>query len=266
MTTSYFPVVHPPTIGSVSPGSVIFLHGGNVANWMWQPQVEALRDYHVFTPDLPAFGNRTSEPWVSLDHAADDVASLIRADVAEGPIHVVGLSLGAMVALRLAARHPELASSILVSGAAVTPVGGLTKALARLQLALWDRAWFWRLQARAFRLPADSHQLYIDHGLSVERESARRMLADVYDDGLPDGIGRYSGRLMALAGSREPRPVRNSLSVIVSAVAQSVAATVPGMHHIWNIEDADLFNEVVRQWISGSVHPDLELISRPDGV
>ena len=40
-------------------GTVVFLHGGNVANWMWESQVRALPDFQVLTPNLPGFGTRS---------------------------------------------------------------------------------------------------------------------------------------------------------------------------------------------------------------
>ncbi len=256
MTALQFPVLHPAR-GNAS-ASVVFLHGGNVANWMWQPQVEAFNDYQVITPDLPGFGARTGERWISLDHAADEVAELIRTK-ADGPVHLVGLSLGGVVALRLLARHPRLVTSSLVSGVPALGVDGVTGALARVQLRCWDYKWFWQLQARAFRLPADSYGVFVEHGLRMQSANAHRMLGEVFAGGLPPGLVEYRGRLLALAGGKEPRAICDALKVIARTVPHGVAAVVPGMHHVWNVEDPPLFNEVVRQWINGSVHAGLNV-------
>lgn len=240
-------------------GTVVFVHGGNVANWMWESQVRALPDFQVLTPNLPGFGARSDEQWVSLEATADDVAAFIAAHAEAGPVHLVGLSLGAVVALHVAARHPELASSLLVSGAVVSKVGGLPRALSALQLACWEREWFWRAQARAFRLPADSVELYVRHGLSVQRGNARRMLAQVYVGSLPEGLGRYGGRVLAVAGQKEPGVVAQSFGVLRGKLSAAHFRLAPGMHHVWNVEDESLFNAMVRQWVSGSVHPGLTI-------
>ena len=43
--------------GNPSHSSIVFLHGGGGAGWMWQPQVQALeKDYHLLVPDLPEQG------------------------------------------------------------------------------------------------------------------------------------------------------------------------------------------------------------------
>jgi pimeloyl-ACP methyl ester carboxylesterase len=262
-----YPEIHPragrpetreesATAGSGT-GTVVFLHGGNVANWMWESQVRALPDFQVLTPNLPGFGTRTDEQWDSLEATADDVAAFVAEHAEAGPVHLVGLSLGAVVALQVVARHPELASSLLVSGAVVSRVGGLPRALSALQLAGWEREWFWRAQARAFRLPADSVELYVRHGLSVQRGNAQRMLAQVYAGSLPAGLGRYGGRVLAVAGQKEPGVVAKSFAVLRGQLPAAHLRLAPGMHHVWNVEDESLFNAMVRQWVSGSVHPGL---------
>jgi pimeloyl-ACP methyl ester carboxylesterase len=262
-----YPEIHPRAYRPATPGhrerarsgtgTVVFLHGGNVANWMWESQVRALPDFRVLTPNLPGFGTRSEEQWVSLEATADDVAGFIAEHAEAGPVHLVGLSLGAVVALQVAARHPDLASSLLVSGAVVSRVGGLPRALSALQFAFWEREWFWRAQARAFRLPPDSVELYVRHGLSVERANAQRMLAQVYAGSLPEGLGRYGGRVLAVAGQKEPGVVAKSFGLLRGKLSNAHFRLAPGMHHVWNVEDEGLFNAMVRQWLSGSVHPDL---------
>lgn len=259
-----YPEVHPrsgaaqaPAAASGPSGTIVFLHGGNVANWMWEPQVRALADFHVLTPNLPGFGGRTAEDWVSLEATADRLAEFIAENADGGPVHVVGLSLGAVVALHLAARHPELAASVLVSGAVVSKVGGLARSVAALQFAFWEKPWFWRAQARAFGLPADSVELYVQHGLSVRRGNAERMLAQVYAGVMPAGLERFQNRLLAVAGEKEPAVVAASFGPLRAKLPLAEFRLAPGMHHVWNVEDEHLFTGMVRHWVSGLVHPGL---------
>ena len=53
----------------------------------------------------------------TMDMLADDCAGVIR-EYAKGPTHLVGLSMGGMMAQAFAARHPQLARSIVVANAA----------------------------------------------------------------------------------------------------------------------------------------------------
>ncbi len=46
--------------------TIVFLHGGNVASWMWGQQVPAFPDYRVLVPDLPGFGASNHLVWRSI--------------------------------------------------------------------------------------------------------------------------------------------------------------------------------------------------------
>lgn len=248
MTTD-FPEVHRPT----SPAGnrpVVLLHGGN---WMWEPQLPALTDRLALTPHLPGFGTRTAESWPGLAGAADDIAARIRSLAGDSPVDLIGLSLGGVLALHLAARHPALIASVLASGAAVERVGGVARATSGIQLALWHKRWFWKGQAIAFGLPADSHEPYIQHGISVRRETARAMLAEVYAGGVPDGLANYEGRMLLVAGEKEPAVMRRSLETLQRLVPGAQTRIAPGMHHVWNVEDVEHWNDVQRAWLAGTV-------------
>jgi pimeloyl-ACP methyl ester carboxylesterase len=251
-----FAEIHRPTAPSDAP-PVLLLHGGNVANWMWQPQVEALEDRLVVTPDLPGFGAHAHEVWPGLPVVVDHLADRLAALQITTPVDVVGLSLGGAVALHLAARHPQVIRSLFVTGAIVKPPGPFVTATAKLQLLLWNAPWFWKVQAAAFRLPADSRSIYVQHGLSVSRETARRMLDDVTTGGVPPGLADFTAPLLAVVGEREPKSIRDSLHVIRDVVPHADVRLAPRMHHIWSVEDVDLFNETMRRWLDGQVHPQL---------
>ena len=249
-----FPEAHPPA----EPGDrrpVVLLHGGNVANWMWEPQLPAVADRLALTPHLPGFGARVDERWPGLAGAADDLAARIRelAGGARATVDVVGLSLGGVVALHLAARHPDLVASVLTSGAAVERVGGAARATSALQLVLWHRRWFWKAQAVAFGLPADSHQPYVDHGVSIRRDTAEAMLTEVYAGGIPKGLAQYPGRMLLVAGAKEPAVMRRSLAAMRRTAPRAETRIAPGMHHVWNVEDVDRFNGMLRAWLRGNV-------------
>lgn len=112
-------------VGGAGGSSVVLVHGlgGAASNWAELAPLLARR-HRVLVPDLPGHGGSSPLPAVSgLEPYADRVAALAeREEMA--PFALVGHSLGAVVALRLALRRPELVSGIVLAGAAgITSAG-----------------------------------------------------------------------------------------------------------------------------------------------
>jgi pimeloyl-ACP methyl ester carboxylesterase len=92
---------------------LLLVHGGWGDHGSWRLVVEGLaRSYQVVTYDRRGHSqsDRSTGPGIIQAHE-DDLAALIE-QLASAPAHVVGTSIGASIALRLAGRRPELFRSI----------------------------------------------------------------------------------------------------------------------------------------------------------
>jgi pimeloyl-ACP methyl ester carboxylesterase len=89
--------------------TVVLLHGVGLDHTMWAPVDALLRDeFEVLAPDLLGHGaNRPAPQGTTLRDLADDVAAALPAGA-----HLVGFSLGALVAQHLARYRPELVASL----------------------------------------------------------------------------------------------------------------------------------------------------------
>ena len=87
---------------------VVFAHGLTFDRHMWDHQVETLSGrYRCIAYDFLGHGGSSLGPeGYSLEDEAENLHALLAAWGAS-PAHVVGLSLGGMVALRLALAHPQ---------------------------------------------------------------------------------------------------------------------------------------------------------------
>ncbi|MYT72948.1 MULTISPECIES: alpha/beta fold hydrolase [unclassified Streptomyces] len=106
--------VHLETAGEQGP-LLLCLHGIGSSSAAFAPQLAGLSGHvRVIAWDAPGYG-RSDDPEepLDLDGFADAAADVIRAHGASA--HVLGVSWGGVIALRLATRHPELVDSLIVA-------------------------------------------------------------------------------------------------------------------------------------------------------
>jgi len=98
---------------------LLLVHGYGGAAWNFAELAELLAPRHrLIVPDLPGHGGSTPLPAVAgLAAYAESLVTLCRLE-GEGHVDVVGHSFGGVVALRLAARRPELVRRVVLAAAA----------------------------------------------------------------------------------------------------------------------------------------------------
>jgi pimeloyl-ACP methyl ester carboxylesterase len=94
---------------------LILLHGGFLDHHMWDDQLPAFASrYRVIAPD--ARGHGESATATRPFRHADDLAALLR-QLGPGPAFLVGVSMGAGIAVDTALEHPDQVRALVVSGA-----------------------------------------------------------------------------------------------------------------------------------------------------
>ena len=91
---------------------LVLIHGWGMHGGVWQPVVKKLSQYFsIYVVDLPGMGYSPPLDAPDIDDFADAVAAVL-------PPHadVCGWSLGGMVAMRIAMRHPEKVRRLVVVG------------------------------------------------------------------------------------------------------------------------------------------------------
>jgi 3-oxoadipate enol-lactonase len=94
---------------------VVLLHGIGGSRIAWEPQLSSLSaaGYLAAAWDMPGYGASAPPHEWSFDALARAAATWIRG-FGEGAAHVVGLSMGGMVALHLALMEPALVRSLVL--------------------------------------------------------------------------------------------------------------------------------------------------------
>lgn len=103
---------------------VVLLHGlgSSILDWEWQ--IPALsKQYRVISMDMRGHGRSDKPPGpYSVARFAADVAAVLD-ELAVGPAHIVGISMGGMIAFQLAVDAPKHIRSLVIlnSGPALVP-------------------------------------------------------------------------------------------------------------------------------------------------
>ncbi len=105
--------LHYETAGQGQP--LVFLNGLGMSTRDWERQVAYFStSYRVITFDYRGQGSSDKPPGpYSIPLFCDDTAHLLRS-VNAWPAHLVGLSMGGMIAFQMAVSHPELLRSMVI--------------------------------------------------------------------------------------------------------------------------------------------------------
>lgn len=230
--------------GRVDTPGIVFLHGLGLSGAMWQPQFERLPDYHCLAPDLPEHGNSANSGPFSLKDASRRVAELIRQSTPAGRAHVVGLSMGGAVAVRMLLDAPEVIDHVIVSGAAtrldpvLASVNGMMGFLSPNQLA--------QLIFLQSNIPQDYHPLVLEGVRTVKSAAFRHFSQEVTQIKLPQ---QAHVPLLVTVGQQETWVVQQAAREMRTTIQGAKGVMVPGVGHIWNLEAPDLFTQTVRSWV-----------------
>ena len=98
--------------------AILLLHGFPTSSHMFRDLIPALADrYHVVAPDYPGYGHSSAPPVGEFEYTFDNLAKVIDAFVGQvglGRYALYVQDYGAPVGYRLAVRHPERVTALIV--------------------------------------------------------------------------------------------------------------------------------------------------------
>jgi pimeloyl-ACP methyl ester carboxylesterase len=254
--------LHTTTIGEQG-SPIVFLHGlfGQGRNWTQIAKAFAA-DHRSVLVDLPHHGR---SPWAEhfdFLEIADQVAAELEAD---GPVTLVGHSLGGQVAMVLALRHRELVERLCVVD--VSPVAyrtgdefaGYIQAMQGLDLAALEQRSDAE-EALEAAVPNTTVRGFLLQNLRREGESWRwQVNLDVLGEELAEltdwpedqlsGSSPYDGPVLWVAGARSDYVREEYAEAMDRWFPNNRRVTLKNAGHWVHSEQPEVFVEVLRQFV-----------------
>ena len=213
--------------------------GGSVGSTLatWDPQLAALSaDFQVIAYDHRGHGGSPAPPGpYSIEDLALDILALLD-DYGVARAHVVGLSLGGMVAQLIAARQPQRVDRLVLlctaahypdpaswTERAATVRADGTDAIADAVVARWLTADYRRDQ------PTEVARLR-EMVVSIDNEGYAACCDAIADMDLRPDLSRIQAPTLVIAGAEDPALHPERMRELAAEIAGSRFVIVPGAH------------------------------------
>ncbi|MGA8210349.1 MAG: alpha/beta fold hydrolase [Nocardioidaceae bacterium] len=255
-----------PTPAMTSAGDgppVVLLHPLGVDRTVWRPVEESVPGYRFLTYDLPGHGAAPApRERCTVEDLSDQLADLLRAaDL--GPAHVVGVSLGGLVAQALAAREPRLVDHLVV-----------VDAVAVYPAAMRD---MWRERAALVRargiepVVVATLELWFTAGALERDDHVVRTVRSLLSGTDPEGyaracevletadttglLDRITAPTMVVCGEDDAPAFTTAASRLAEAVAHGRLEWLSGARHAGAFEHPSEFAALLASFLPAAVTP-----------
>ncbi len=228
--------------------TVVLIHGAGFdhSTWALHSRWFAHHGFSVLVPDLPSHGRSAGAALKTIADMADWIAALLNAAGAN-KAQLIGHSMGSLIALETAARHPEQVSALRLIGTAATMTVGpdLLKAAEANDHAAIDMVSIWGLGFAAELGGSLAPGLWMHGG--AQRVLQHCAPGVLYSD--LNACNSYSGALAAAAkvtvpttviiGERDMMTPAKAGRALAAAIPNARTVALPGAGHMLMTERPD---------------------------
>jgi pimeloyl-ACP methyl ester carboxylesterase len=252
--------LHYLDVNAGAPRTVLLLHGLGVTGGSWRLQIPALAavGYRVLAPDLRGFGRSSYPGRTGIADMAQDAAELIRAQ-GNGPVDVVGISMGGTVALRLAVDHADVVDRLVLVNTTArlrphNPAGWLMYALRYAALyAMGFTAQANLVARRTFPHPhqAELRRVLVEQIMQANPYAYRASLRALGFFDIHPRLREIQAPTLVVSSARDSAiPLRHQ-QPLADGIAQARHVIIPDAGHGVIAEHADVFNRVLLDFLGG---------------
>jgi pimeloyl-ACP methyl ester carboxylesterase len=216
--------------------AVVLLHGLSGSGRWWRKNMHALsRWFTVYAVDFFGFGGSRGQRFV-LENTADSIAAWMDA-MDTGRFHLIGHSMGGMVAADLAAEHPGRIDRLVLVDAVALPFGHTMarSALHLVQAVRWMRPDF---------LP-----VLVTDALRAGPLTLLRAARDVHHADLTDHLQKIAARTLIVWGEHDTLLPPERGAMLHQALPGSEFVVIPRAGHNPMWDEPEAFNRLVLRFL-----------------
>jgi 3-oxoadipate enol-lactonase len=239
---------------------VLLIHGLGSSTEDWEPQVAALEgSFQVTSYDVRGHG-RTGKPAgrYSVKQFAEDAAALI-AHLRLAPVHVMGLSMGGMIAFQLAADHPELVRSLIIVNSGPEMILRTWKeklAIAQRRLIvrmMGMRKWGEVLSTRLLPLPehAGLRAQFVERWARNDKAAYLRALDALVGWSVSAKLPGITCPVLIVGADQDYTPVAFK-QAYTAKIPNASLVVIPDSRHMMPVERPEPFHDAIIPFLKGA--------------
>jgi 3-oxoadipate enol-lactonase len=237
---------------------VLFLHGLGSSVRDWELQLPAFADdYRVLLIDMRGHG-RSDKPQGSYTMslwARDTIALLDQLKIDK--VHLVGLSMGGMIAFQMAVDCPERIQSMVIANSGPAVIARTMKE----RIGIWMRFFIVRVMGMRKMGETLAPRLFVD----PDQENLRQTFANRWAENdkraylnslraivgwtVEDKIGQIKIPTLVLVSDMDYTPI-SLKEAYLAKMSSAKLQVIPNAHHAVSSERPEAFNDAIKQFLA----------------
>lgn len=242
----------------------MFIHGAGASHDMWKPQVEHFsKTFNVVTYDVRGHQkSEGSDDIYTCELFAKDLHLLIDRLGIQDPV-IIGLSLGGMIAQEYAVKHHSNLKGLVLADTAVA--SALTRSDRLLKAAYPKWLVKWTIRRMSDERYANWSFKYFDMDEEVRDYLKQEQLKLSKEELLKITDAIYSFKILPLEtievptlvvlGENERKAVFPHADKMMELIKNSRKVIIPGAGHASNLENPEVFNRELEDFLRGLIVP-----------
>ncbi len=241
--------------------TLLFLHGDGIAGWMWDKQVESFSDYHCIVVDLPGHGKSSEAKSFTIKDTAEMIIGIIRDHAHGKKAHLVGISMGAQIIVQILSTAPEVVDHALISGTLVRTAAPteiflkLLNHLIEIYIPVKNNPLYIKSYMRSYNIPKNLYNKFKESTCAIKQDSLDKIIRENMLFKMPKDLENAYVPVLVMTGEKDYRIVNESAEKLMNVLPNSKRAYALRVGHMWNMENPELFNNVLRAWINDESLP-----------